>query len=230
MVVILLQQKGAYDMRFNTMLACLALMLSGAADLLAQFTPVVAKIKAALYVKQPDGTEAQSQAKEGFYYRSSRGDSLKTVFYVSEAGEQLEPGRSNYVNASTGEVYFIDHHPQKATLMRKRELPLAPFRLPETIKIEGREVEREARVIAGVHCVAAPITTNRNGEEQIAGKIWWALGMGFPVKTEDTLGPNARAVWELYDIEFKEPEPSKFDVLRGFTIDRTECVNCDHQQ
>ena len=214
-------------MRFKTMLACLALMLSGATDVLAQFTPVVAKIRAALYVKQPDGTEAQSQAKKGFYYRSSSGDSLKTVFYVSEEGEQLEAGRSTYVNASTGEVYFIDHHPQKATLMRQRELPLTPVLLPETIRIEGREVTREARVIAGVHCVAAPITTNRNGEEQIAGKIWWASGMGFPVKTEETLGPNTRAVWELYDIEFREPDSSKFDVLTGLTIDRTECVNCD---
>ncbi len=207
-------------MKLNTLLACLVLIFSCASSSLAQFTPVVAKIRTSYYQTQSDGTEKLTRSKEGFYYRSSAGDSMRTNFYVNENGEKLELGRSTYVDASTGKVYELHHYHKKASLRQKRKLPLRPGILrepPDNDKyIQGKGV------IGGLRSVAMPVLDEKG---KLIGKTWHVLGMDLMVKMEVKF-PNGSYIQELYDIQFAEPDPSKFGFPLDYKLNLSNCRGC----
>ena len=204
-------------MKFSMLLACLTLVFGCASDSLAQFTPVVAKIKITNYRTQSDGTEEVATVREGFYYRSSAGDEMKTDFSVNENGEKKEPGKSHYVNASTGKIYSLKHNFGKAELHQKIQLPRLPQTAADPDDILGE------KVINGLSCVALPVV---NAGENTIGKYWVSLDVGLTVKREMSL-PGGRHVWELYDIQFTEPDPSKFGFSSDYKVDESKCVGCD---
>lgn len=210
-------KKRGEDMKFKTLFACLALVFGCASDSLAQFTPVVAKIKIRHYRTQSDGTEKVVKVREGFYYRSSAGDEMQTDFSVNEKRERREPGKSHYQDASTGRIYSLNHNFRKAELHQQVQLPLLPKTAADPDSILGEEV------VNGLNCVALPVV---NADEKPIGKYWVSLDVDLTVKRALSL-PGGRHVWELYDIEFTEPEPSKFGFPSDYTIGRSNCVGCE---
>ncbi len=204
-------------MKFSMLLACLTLVFGCVADSLAQFTPVVAKIKIRHYRTQSDGKEEVVKVREGFYYRSSAGDEMKTDFSVNENGERRELGKSHYVNASTGKIYSLKHNVGKAELHQKIQSPRLPRTAAGPDNILGEEV------INGLSCVALPVI---NADEETIGKFWVSPDVALTVKREMSL-PGGRHVWELYDIQFTEPDPAKFGFSSEYTVDESKCVGCE---
>ncbi len=211
-------------MKFRTLLACLALVFGCASDSLAQFTPVVAKIKIRYYRTQSDGTEKVTKVREGFYHRSSSGDGMKTDFAVNENGKRREPGKSMYVNASTGKIYSLDHNFRKGMLEQKLTSPLAPIR-PSDIDDPNYVLGKE--MINGLRCIVTPM---KDSDGNITGKVWRALDVDdLMVKMEHRFS-NGRYVWELYDIQFTEPDRSKFGFPSDYTIDQSKCMGCEENK
>lgn len=203
-------------MKLNTLLVCLVFVFSYASDSLAQFTPVVAKIKIT-----ETGSNGEQTKRQGFYYRSSAGDVMMTKFPVKENGEKLSEGLSFYVNASTGATYVLSNVARKAKIRQQRPLPLLPLPLPPPDQII------EEAVINGVSCVAVPITNHRR--EKTGGKVWISTDSGVHVRME-SYSRGSHLVQDLYDIQFTEPDPSKFGIPPDYIIDKdlSECRGCKH--
>ena len=61
--------------------------------------------------------------------------------------------------------------------------------------------------------------------EKVSGKAWWSVANALMVKREFSFG-NTRHVWELYDIRFIEPDPSKFGFPPEYEINLSNCGGC----
>lgn len=205
-------------MKPSTLLACLVFVFSCVSDTLAQFTPVVAKIKITSYQMQSDATEKAVVSQGGFYYRSSAGDEMTTHFYVTENGKKREAGRSTYIDSSTGKTYVLTHNAREARVVQQRDLPLIPNNSPPNPdRIVGRDV------IDGLKCIIVPMESNDGSTPP--GKVWLSKDTNIAVKMEFKLR-GKRLVREFYDIEFTEPDPSKFGIPSNYSIDDSECQGC----
>lgn len=207
-------------MKLSTSLGCLLLVSGCALDWLAQVTPIVAKIRIKTYETQSDGTEVVTGNRSGYFYRSSAGDSMKTDFAVDSNGNKRESGKSHYVKVANGQkrIYLLNHNSRNGGL--RQQLAYTPWRPVDTDhpNVIGRAT------IAGLRCIAFPI---EDSSGNIVGKTWWALDVDdLLVKTEHIRG-NKRRVNELYDIQFTEPEPSKFGFASDYVIDETQCRGCE---
>ena len=205
-------------MKLSVLLTCLVFVLGFPLDSQAQFTPVVAKLKAVSYQQLPDGSEIERDRREGSYFRSSLGSEMTNEYRIVD-GEKKGPGRSFFVDSSTGKSYSLRHSDKKAMVEQKRPVPFAPPRAPPTRnQIVGKEV------IGGLECVVVP-KARRPGEKP-SGKAWWSVANALMVKREFSLG-NSRHVWELYDIRFIEPDPSQFGFPPDYEIDLSNCRGCE---
>lgn len=205
-------------MQFNACLTCLVFLFGLPLDSQAQFTPVVAKLKAVSYQQLPDGSEIERDRREGDYFRSSSGSEMTNEFPVVD-GEKQGPGRSFFVDSSTGKSYSLLHTEKRAMVEQKRELPLAPpSARPTRNQIVGKEI------VSGLECVIVP-RARRPGDTAF-GKAWWSVANALLVKREFSLG-NSRHVWELYDIRFIEPDPSKIGFPPDYAIDLSNCMGCE---
>lgn len=200
-------------MKLGTLPTCLALLFGCAVDSLAQFTPVIAKVRVSEYRTQPDGSERSKMLSTGFFYRSSAGDVMQTRFRSALSGTRKDLGRSTYYNASERKHYSIDHNIKSVELeyQSKRSIPPTVFTNQDSVKNALGE-----ETVQGVRCVIIPI---RNSDEEITGKVWLALNIPLlRVKTERTHN-NIRRIWELYDIRFTEPASSKFSIPSDYEVD-----------
>ena len=202
-------------MKITTLLACLILVFSSASDSLAQFTPVIAKQRSVTYRMQSDGSEIVVRRTEGTYFRSSAGSVMRTEFDIKD-GQRLGKGQSTYIDSSTGKSHSLNHKIKKATLIQVRPTPWSP---PETYPSPS-EITGKA-VISGLNCVAVSSFYLSHGTKRRNGKVWWSLDNYLAVKTERTLG-QVRRVWDLYDIQFAEPDPSVFKLPADYLIDDSE--------
>ncbi len=76
-------------MKLSVLLTCLVFVLGFPLDSQAQFTPVVAKLKAVSYQQLPDGSEIERDRREGSHFRSSlccRSSDLKKVAAQGKGG------------------------------------------------------------------------------------------------------------------------------------------------
>ena len=195
-------------MKITTLVTCLIFVFGWAAELPAQFVPVIAKQRSVHYLIQPDGTEKEVIREEGTYFRSSSGSVLDTMARVK--GKNREKHRSTLMDSSTRRTYVLNHRLKEATLRQVRPGPFRPFALrPDLAVDEG--------VIGGLDCLAMPVLSPGNSEEPV-GKVWVARDANVSVKTETNLG-RGRQVRELYDIRFAEPEPSVFKIPADYKID-----------
>ena len=206
-------------MKTSIFLTCLALVLVGAVDSLAQFTPITAKIKITTYTPQSDGTSQAKVTHKGFYYRSSHGDTVTTNFHVDDNGVKDEAGRTTYREVSTGKIYSITHISREAKVRQKLSLPI----LPLTTRPPANLISGE-KVINGLDCIGMTI---RNGDGSSGGTSWRSVSIDLDVRTEFDLGGGRHMVKELYDIQFTEPSLSKFGVPSNYTVDQSACSGCD---
>ena len=205
-------------MKTSTALGCLAILLGCASNSLAQFTPVVAKIKVRSFQMQSDGTEKPVLSHVGFYFRSSAGDEMTTHFPVTEKGKASDAGQSTFVDSLTGKIYSLTHTSRKAKLVQQKQLPLRPDkRPPHPDRIVGEDV------INGVKCITVLMESN-DGSTPV-GKVWLSKDAYLEVKMEFNLH-GRRLVRELYDIQFTEPDPSMFGIPSTYAIDDSECRGC----
>lgn len=199
-------------------------MFGCAVDSLAQFTPVIAKIKVTEYKTQPDGSERSKVLSKGFFYRSSAGDIMQTRSRIAVRGTRRDLGRSAYYKASERKHYSLNHNFKSAKLEHQSEHPRAPVAPSDT---DNPRDSLGKETVQGLRCIIVPI---RNSKEKITGKSWVALDVPrLKVKTERTYN-NIRRIWELYDIRFTEPDSSKFSIPSDYEIDKSECWGCDNLQ
>ena len=201
---------------------CLALVFGCAVDSLAQFTPVIAKVKVSEYRTQPGGSERSKMLSKGSFYRSSSGDTMQTRFRIAVSGTMSDLGRSAYYNASERKHYSVDHNVESAELVHQSKHPLAAVAPSDT---DNPKYSLGKETVQGLRCIIVPI---RNSDGEIIGKSWLALDIPrLRVKTERTYN-NIRRIWELYDIRFTEPDPSKFGFPSDYEIDQSACQGCDN--
>ena len=81
----------------------------------------------------------------------------------------------------------------------------------------ARRANLEEDTVEGLHCYVMPIIS----DGVATGKTWWASESKVLVKMED-VREGERVVRELYDIQFYEPESSKFGVSSDYLVDETE--------
>lgn len=204
-------------MKLNTLVVCLTFVFGSSLDSLAQFVPVTAKLKSVSYQRQSDGSEIVVHQTEGSYFRNSSGSVMETQFHI-EDGRILRQGTSHYKDASTGKIYTLEHDVNKAKVDQKVPVPFFP---PSA----GPPITVGEAVVGGLQCVATPIVLNGDVGNPI-GKAWWSVDNTLLVKREYAIG-DIRTVWELYEISFTEPVPSKFMVPEHCTVDSSDCVGCD---
>ncbi len=168
-------------MQLRTLPICLALVFGCAVDSLAQFTPVIAKVKVSEYRTQPGASERSKILSEGVFYRSSAGDTMQTRFRITMSGTRSDLGRSAYYNASERKHYSVDHNVKSAELVHQSKHPLAAVAPSDT---DNPRYSLGKETVQGLRCIIVPIRTS-NGE--IIGKSWWALDVPrLTVKTERT--------------------------------------------
>ena len=195
-------------MRITTLVTGLIVVFGWAAELPAQFVPVIAKQRSIDFVMQPDGTEKAVTREEGTYFRSSSGSVLDTMARIQ--GKNRERQTSVLMDSSTRRTYVLNHRLKEATLKQIRTEPFRPLVLrPDRAVDEG--------VVGGLDCLAMPVLSYGNPGEHI-GKVWVAREANVRVKTETSSG-RGRHVRELYDIRFAEPEPSVFKIPADYEID-----------
>ena len=195
-------------MKFVSMVTCMIWVFGVAPSLLAQFVPVVAKQRVVHLLKQSDGSEVAIAQAEGHYYRSSSGDVMDTTKYTEGLNGKHT---SIYMEASTRRTYSLDHNGRKATLLQIRTEPFKPT------GSDPRDVDLEKDTIEGLRCYILPMTSADNTE---TGKLWLASESELVVKSEEIHG-RERVVREIYDIEFVEPESSKFGFPSTYTVDES---------
>jgi len=206
----------------RTLTICLALVVCCAVESPAQFTPVIAKVKVSEYRTQPNGTESSTVLSRGFFYRSAAGDTMQTRSRIALSGTRRDLGKSAYYNASERKHYSLNHNSQSAELVHQAKHPLAPVSPSDT---DNPRYSLGKETVQGLRCIIVPI---RNSNGETTGKSWWALDVTrLTVKTERTFN-NIRRIWELYDIRFNEPDPSKFGIPSDYEIDRSACQGCDN--
>lgn len=203
-------------MKITTLLACFVFAASSALDSLAQYNPVIAKQSSLTYKIHPDGSETVVGQTEGTYLRSSSGSVMSTEFNIKQ-GQRVGKGKSTYIDSSTGKTYLLHHEIKMARLRHVSPTPLQP---PKT---RPTEVVGKA-VVSGINCIAIPIRMVSEANRPI-GKAWMSADAHLFVKREYTLD-NFRKVWALHDIQFAEPDPSKFSFPADYTIDDSECAPC----
>lgn len=201
------------NVKFVSMFTFMIWVFSGAPSLVAQFLPVVAKQRVIHFQKLSDGSEVEIARAEGNYFRSSSGDVMNTTKYT--AGRWKGKHKSTYKQASTRKTYSLDHNGRKATLRQVRNEPFKPMDLGDRARKENLEED----TIEGLHCYVMPVTSADDGVA--IGKAWWASESKVLVKMEDVY-KGERIVRELYDIQFYEPESSKFGVSSDYLVDETE--------
>lgn len=204
-------------MKVSMFFACVALTIGGVGDVLAQFTPVTAKIKITGHTPQSDGTIASKLLQKGVYYRSSSGDEITTHFPVDENGQKRGDGYTTFRDASSGKIYSIIHASRRVEVKQKVSAPMRPAtaRPPENLIVgEG--------VVSGLACVATDMT---KPDGTSAGTSWRAISVDLGVKTEFVRGAR-RVVRELYDIQFVEPSRSHFRLPPGYTMNASGCRGC----
>lgn len=210
-------------MQLRGLLISLALVIGCAVESLAQFTPVIAKVKVSEYRTRPDGSERSKMLSKGFFYRSSAGDIMQTRYRTALSRTGKDLGRSTYYNASELKHYSIDHNVKSAELEHQSKHPISPLALSDNDNVRnslGKET------IQGIKCIILPIRRS-NGET--TGKVWLALDVPrLTVKTERTHN-NIRRVWELYDIRFTEPDSSRFSIPSDYEVDQSNCHGCDNR-
>ena len=116
-------------MKLSVLLTCLVFVLGFPLDSQAQFTPVVAKLKAVSYQQLPDGSEIERDRREGSHFRSSLGSEMTNEYRVVD-GEKKGPGRSFFVDSSS---YSLPD--KKAMVEQKRPVPFAPPRAPPSTRV-----------------------------------------------------------------------------------------------
>ncbi len=206
---------SVFSMITTTLLAIPVLVFISALDSLAQFKPVIANHRTVIYLTQSDGSEIVGRRVEGTYFRSSSGSVMQTEFPI-ENGEKLGKGQSVYTDSKTGKIHLLDHDIKKATLKQVRPTPFSPpDRYPSPSEIIGKAV------IGSLNCVAVPSFSLNYGTKTRNGKTWWSLENYLMVKTEHARG-LVRRVWELYDIQFDEPDASVFRLPADYGIDDSE--------
>ena len=211
-------------MQQRTLSICLALVFGCAVDCLAQFTPVMAKIRVTEYRTQSDGPERSKILSNGFFYRSSAGDVMQTRRRTAVRGTRRDLGRSAYYNASERKHYSLNHNFKLAELEHQSKHPLAAVTPSDT---DNSKYSLGKETVQGLRCIIIPI---RNSKGKITGKSWWALDVArLTVKTERT-HDNIRRIWELYDIQFAEPDSSKFSIPSDYEVDQSKCQGCDNRQ
>ena len=203
-------------MKITTLFACVVFVASSAFDSMAQFRPVIAKQSSSTYKIHPDGSETVVGQTEGTYLRSSSGSVMSTEYHIKH-GQRVGEGKSTYIDSSTGKTYLLHHEIKVARL---RHVGPTPFQPPKT---RPTEVVGKA-VVSGVNCIAIPIRLVSEANRPI-GKAWRSADAYLFVKREYTLD-NFRRVWTLHDIQFAEPDPSKFSFPSNYTVDDSECAPC----
>ena len=207
-------------MKTSIVLTCVALVLGGAVDALAQFTPITAKLRITTYTPQSDGTSQAVVTHEGFYYRSSSGNEMTTSFYVDASGAKTESGVSSYRDASTGKVYEISHALRQAKVMQQVSLPLAQKAINPPAQYSAGTA-----TVNGFSCVGVANPRGRGASNRTS---WWAPSLGLRVKSDSDFGGGKRMVQELYDIQLSEPPSSKFLIPSNYTVDESNCRGCDN--
>jgi len=201
-------------MKLITLLACFVFVFGSALDSVAQYKPVIAKQTTLTYKIHPDGSETVEGRTEGTYFRSSSGSEMSTSFDIKQ-GRRVGKGESTFIDSATGKAYSLYHDSKHARLRHVRSTPFHPPKTKPT-QVLGKAV------VSGLNCLAIP---TRRGKRQI-GKVWVSSDPYLLVKREYEIPPNRRQVWTLHDIQFAEPDSSKFSFPADYTIDDSECAPC----
>ena len=156
----------------------------------------------------PDGSEKLLEESKGVLFRASSGSEMRTRV----SGEDVRPaGRAMFKDASTGNVYLVNHDRKTARLLRQLPLPIlpSPFRVPPGSETLGR------RVINGVECVGKQNFVNG----QLApGATWFSEALQFIVKSDVTFPGGTRRIVEFFDFRQGEPSTSVFAIPEDYTI------------
>ncbi len=211
-----LHLNGTWKMHF-TLCRCLSLLvLLGGTNLHAQFAPVTAKMR---HTKEVivDGKVVETQTKEGNFYRSSDGSTLKQW---TKANGNLDWGdlwdnknlmsyRLEYSNRQA----YGDPAPKGAQAGRPDALfPLASKALPQDS-------------VEGIRCAIFPVRLHIPGNPPIpVGRTCESIEYNLQLKEDVTTQPvgtnkTIHTVFELYHIKLGlEPDPKLFDVHANFTV------------
>jgi len=198
-------------MKTKIVTTCLILAMGFTVDALAQFTPVIAKIKMSAVAPQSDGTTQSRMTHGGIYYRSSSGDTFTTHFYVDENGNKRNSGWSTYFDATNKKIYHLDNDLQTAQVKETVTRNVVQrSHLPPDHLIVGR------KVINGIDCVGVKIS---KGDGSQRGVNWHAPSLDLSIRTESDRGGGRKLIRELYDIQFTEPNSNVFRIPEGFLIE-----------
>ena len=191
--------------------ACLTLALGATLSLplQAQWLPLTAQYKELTYRTLPDGSEELLHESKGVLFRASSGSEMGTRI---NAEDGQPTGQAFLKDASTGNLYLINHDLKTARLMKQLPLPLLPS--PNMVPSESKSLGR--RVINGVECVGKPVLVN--GQLVPGASSWFSEALHLDVKTDFTFPSGVRRVVEFFDFQQGEPSASVFSIPEDYTI------------
>ena len=205
-------------MNIITLLTCFVFVFGSALDSVAQYKPVIAKQTTLTYKIHPDGSETVEGRTEGTYFRSSSGSEMSTSFDIKQ-GRKVGKGESTFIDSTTGKAYSLYHDSKHARIRHVRSTPFHPPKTKPT-QVLGKAV------VSGLNCIVIPILMGK--EKRQTGNVWVLTDPYLLVKREHKIS-NHRQVWTLHDIQFAEPDSSKFSFPADYTIDDSECAPCQKE-
>jgi|SRR5712664_3246632 len=193
--------------------------LLSADPLLAQWTPVVAKIRQT-HQTVVSGKVVRNETKEGEFYRSSDGSVLRHWKTVN--GDEGAAGQGDLLDNKKHAFYNLNYNTKRAYQVRTGIPQPSPYVFSkETLQSRGEES------IEGVRCTIVPVDTADSGvTERDAGRSCVSSEYGLQLRTEVTVkqgGTEHRTLIEMYDLRInQEPDPKIFDLGSQFTVFKAE--------
>lgn len=198
----------------NLKVALVLLVISGIAH--AQWVPVTAKMRQKKEITA-NGKVSRVETKEGVFYRSSDGSTLREWTIVNGSPTNNAVGfYTDNQKALSYRLEYINHQAIEAVPPSRTPVK------PGAMKAESLKKIRDDQV-SGFPCVVVPLSVSwQGGPAQSAGEACLAPDYDLIVRMESNGtskdGTSFKEITELYDIRLNaEPDPKNFD-LTGFKI------------
>jgi hypothetical protein len=200
-------------------LIALLLFVSAASTALAQFTPVVSKVRQTQETLV-GGKVVKSVQREALYYRQSDGSYIFKWVSQTKDGESLPESTGAFWDNKTASAYRLDYQNKRAVLEARHKLPMQPNTSIATIEMDKKFPEE---LVHGIPCRVHPLSIHMpSGNDVPAGQMCISRKNNLTLKKEETYSvgnDTFHLLMEYYDIQLGvEPDPKLFDFSHSFNV------------
>lgn len=192
------------------------LILLGATNLHAQFAPVTAKMRQTKEVIV-DGKVVETETREGNFYRSSDGSTLRQWMKVD--GNLDWGDLYDNKNLMSYKLEYISRQAQGDPPPQGAQ----PDRPDALLYLASKGLPEDS--VEGIRCAVSPIKLHIPGNAPVPiGRTYRSIEYNLELKEDVTTRPvgtnkTIHTVFELHHIQLGlEPDPKLFDVHANFTV------------